>query len=789
MATASSARQSQQWVGQPLQRREDSRFLRGTGRYTDDVPHAFALHVAFVRSPIAFGVIRSIEVTRALEIPGVVAVLTSADLGHPSLTGFLDRDEFVTTSMPILAHERVRFVGEPIAIVVATDRYIAEDAVEAVACEIDELTAIVTMDDQVPSQIPIHDAAPDGVLVDLRMFTDDELEGVLAASPLVVDETFRSGRLQAAPMEGRGALAEWIDRDDQLVVTVSTQLPHQVRTGIAQALGLVERQVRVIVPDVGGGFGFKAVLGREEVAVAAAARILGRPVRWAEDRLESLTASFQGREQEYTVRAGFTEDGVLTGLAADIRCNVGAYSAFPFTCGLEPIMAATEFLGVYKVPRYASRSRGIASNKPPSNAYRGVSRPQIVMVMEGLMDRAADRLGIDRVEIRRRNTIRPEDFPYTGPNGITYEPGSYLEALELCAAQVQQLGWWQRREEAAPGFIRGIGIANFSERNAYGTATMGLRRMPMTPGFEVAHLTMDASGDVTLTSGTCSAGQGHETTFAQIVADRLGIAPDRIKLRQGDTDLTSFGWGTFAGRSLVIGGGAAAVAARKLATQLKEVAAYLLSVSADDIELSNGNATVRVSGESMSIDDIAKTVHFRSHLLPAREEYLLESHGSADPSGMFSNGCHAALVEIDAGTGAVCVLDYLVVEDCGVIVNPLVVDGQVRGGIAQGIGSTLYEEAEYSSDGQPLAGSFMSYLVPTAAEMPPIAIHHLETPCYQTETGVKGMGEAGTIGAPAVILSALNDALRSRGAWLEHVPVTPADMQQLLALPIETESS
>ena len=789
MVTLPTPGESPQWVGQPLQRREDARFLRGTGRYTDDVPHAFALHAAFVRSPIAFGVIRSIDVRPALEIPGVIAVLTSADLGHATLTGFLDRDEFVKTAMPILANERVRFVGEPLAIVIATSRYIAEDAIEAVSYEIDEFDPIVAMDDAQRTPQPIHDEAPDGVLVDLRMFNDDELEEVLATSHVVVDETFRSGRLQAAPMEGRGCLAEWIDRDDQLVVTVSTQLPHQVRTGIAQALGLAERQVRVIVPDVGGGFGFKAVLGREEVAVAAAARILRRPVRWAEDRLESLTASFQGREQEYTVRAGFTEDGVLTGLVADIRCNIGAYSAFPFTCGLEPIMAATEFLGVYKVPRYASRSRGIASNKPPSNAYRGVSRPQIVMVMEGLMDRAADRLGIDRVEIRRRNTIRAEDFPYSGPNGITYEPGSYLEALELCAAQVEAAGWRQRCEEAAPGFIRGIGIANFSERNAYGTATMGLRRMPMTPGFEVAHLAMDASGDVTLTSGTCSAGQGHETTFAQIVADRLGISPDRIQLRQGDTDLTSFGWGTFAGRSLVIGGGAAAVAARRLAVQLREVAAQLLSVDADDVELVNGHARVRGTDESISIDEIAKTVHFRSHLLTDREEYLLESHGSADPSGMFSNGCHAALVEIDAGTGAVQVLDYLVVEDCGVIVNPLVVDGQVRGGIAQGIGATLYEEASYSPDGQPLAGSFMSYLVPTAAEMPPISIHHLETPCYQTETGVKGMGEAGTIGAPAVILSALNDALRSRDAWLEHVPVTPADIQRLLELPTKMESS
>lgn len=754
--------------------------LKGAGRFVDDIAHPHALHVAFVRSPVAAGTITGIDVDDARKLPGVVAVLTSEDLGHPTLTAALERPEFVATAMPLLAHDRVRYAGEPIVAVVAEDRYLAEDAAEAVWVEIDEAQAVLSLTDLGGDHPVLHDEAPDGVLVDLQMFTDDLLEEALERAHLVLDEVFRSGRVTAAPMESRTCLAEWLERDEQLVLSLSTQVPHQVRTGVAQALGLPERRVRVIAPDVGGGFGLKCVVGREEVVVAAVAARLRKGVRWTEDRQENLTASFHGREQEYHVRAGFAEDGRLVGLDADIRCNVGAYSAYPFSCGVEPLMAATELPGVYKVPRYAARARGFATNKPPTAPYRGVSRPQIVMVMEGLMDKAAARLGIDRVEIRRRNTIQPEDFPYTGANGITYEPGSYVEALERCVAETRTAGWWDLRDRS-DGVLRGIGIANFSERTAYGTATMGMRRMQMTPGFEVSHVRMDGSGDVVVTSGTCGHGQGHETTFAQIVADRLGITPDRVKLRQGDTEVTSFGWGTFGSRSLVIGGGAAAVAARRLADQIREVAAALLEADAADIDLVDGYAEVRGAPDArVSIDEVAATVHYRSHTLPRREEHLLEARGSADPPGMFSNAAHAALVEVDPGTGDARVVDYIVVEDCGVVVNPTIVEGQVRGGVAQGIASALYEEMAYSPEGQPLTGTFMDYLVPTASEIPPVAVHHLETPCDQTETGAKGMGEGGTIGAPATVLSALNDALRDRGASLDYIPVGPADLQRLL---------
>ena len=771
----------QRWVGNRLPRREDPRMLRGSGRFVDDIPDPHAYHLAFVRSSVASGRITEIVTDDAIALPGVIAVLTSADLGHPCLTAVLEREEFVPTTMPMLAMDRVRYAGEPIVAVVAEDRYLAEDAADNVWVEIAETPAVLSLDDLGRPDLPvIHDAAPDGVLVDLHMFTDDLLDDVLASAPLVLEETFRSGRVTAAPMESRTCRADWRDRDEQLVLEVSTQVPHQVRSGVAQALGLPERKVRVIAPDVGGGFGQKCVVGREEVVAAAIAVRMRHSVRWTEDRQENLIASFHGREQEYRVRAGFDAEGRLVGLEADIRCNIGAYSVYPFSCAVEPLMAATELPGVYKVGRYAARARGFASNKPPTAPYRGVSRPQIVLVMERLMDKAARELGLDRVEIRRRNTIQPDEFPYLGPNGITYETGSYVEALELCAEQIDESGWPEQCERE-DGLLRGIGIVNFSERTAYGTATMGMRKMQMTPGFEVSHVRMDASGDVVVTSGTCGHGQGHETTFAQIVADVLAISPDRIKLRQGDTDVTSFGWGTFASRSLVIGGGSAAVAAHRLADQLREVAAEILEAEPTDIELVDGHAQIRGASDArLSIDDIAATVHFRSHTLVQREEQLLEARGSADPPGMFSNAAHAALVEVDPGTGDARVVDYIVVEDCGVVVNPMIVDGQVRGGVAQGIGSALYEEMSYSPEGQPLTGTFMDYMVPTASEIPRVAVHHLETPCDQTETGAKGMGEGGTIGAPAAVLSALNDALSDYGADIDFVPVRPAHLLAVL---------
>ena len=546
-----------QWVGAAMPRKEDRRMLLGRGRFVGDLTRPGLLHAAFVRSPHAHARITRIDPAAALRAAGVEQVLTAKSLGDPYLLAILERDEFVPTEMPILAGDKVRFVGEPVAVVIADDAYRAEDAAELVEVDWDPQPAVASIETAIAAGAPrLHDHG--NCLVDLLMFDDERLPQIFATAKATVSATFRSARVAALPLEGRACLAEWDDRDDQLVMHVSTQVPHQVRSGVAQALQMPERSIRVIAPDVGGGFGLKCVVGREEVAVAAAALRLRRPVRWIEDRQENLTAAFHGHEQRYQVRAAFDAEGRILGLDAEVDCDTGAYSVFPFTCAVEPLMAATELPGVYKVPAYRARGRAIATNKAPAAPYRGVSRPQIVLVMERLMEKAAAALGLGPLQVRRANLIGKHEFPYTGVNQVTYDEGSYRESLDLAERIVTEKAWAAERDMLRKAGQRaGIGYACFSERTAYGTSAMAVRRMRMTPGYDTALVRMDPTGEVIVTTGTCGHGQGHETTFAQIVADRLGVHPDQVRLRQGDTDLASYGWGTWGSRSVVIGGGAA----------------------------------------------------------------------------------------------------------------------------------------------------------------------------------------------------------------------------------------
>jgi aerobic carbon-monoxide dehydrogenase large subunit len=774
------------WVGAAVPRKEDRRMLLGRGRFTGDLDPTTRpglLHAAFVRSPHAHALVSRIDTTAACQARGVHRLFTAASLGRPYLLALLERDEFVPTPMPILAGERVRFAGEPVAMVIADDAYRAEDAAELVEVDWAPQPPVTGIDDATASQAPrLHEEADGNRLVDLLMFDDDRLPQIFAAAHATVTATFESARVAALPLEGRACLAEWDDRDEQLVLHVSTQVPHQVRSGVAQALRLPERSVRVIVPDVGGGFGLKCVVGREEVAVAAAALRLRRPVRWAEDRQENLTAAFHGHEQRYQVRAAFDRQGRILGLDAEIDCDTGAYSAFPFTCAVEPLMAATELPGVYKVPAYRARGRAIATNKAPAAPYRGVSRPQIVLVMERLMEKAAAALNLDPLDVRRANLIGRTDFPYTGVNNITYDEGSYRESLDLAEEQVDRKGWPAERERLrGQGQRAGIGYACFSERTAYGTPVMSQRRMRMTPGYDTALVRMDPTGEVIVTTGTCGHGQGHETTFAQIVADRLGVHPDQVRLRQGDTDLASYGWGTWGSRSVVIGGGAAGRAAAILAGQLKKVAASQLEASPADIELTGGMARVRGDDTAaIGIPELARLAHFQAHRLAEELRYGLEARATFDPPGTFSNACHAAMVVIDPGTCAIRLHRYLVVEDCGVVINPVVVDGQVRGGVTQGVAAALLERVCFDSEGQPASATLMDYLAPTAAEMCAVDIVHLQTPSAFSETGAKGMGEGGTIGAPAAVLNAVNDALSGTGVRFDHIPVLPQDLSEVL---------
>jgi aerobic carbon-monoxide dehydrogenase large subunit len=767
--------QPRTWIGQSVPRVEDPPLLTGNTRFVDDIEPAGVLHASFVRSHYPAARLGGIELEGARGVAGVEAVFTAADFGG-GLRAMLNRPEFTPTVMPLLASEAVRHVGEPIAVVLADSRYSAEDAAEEAIVDYEPNDAISSIDQALAADgSRVHAEMDHNLLLDVMMYDNPELEHIFSTAALVLDASFETGRVTAVPMEGRGAVAEWDPREDRLNVFVSTQLPHLVRTTIADVVEIPEHKVRVVAPDVGGGFGLKCVVGREEVLIAALAFRLRRSVKWIEDRQENLTASFHGHEQRYDARAAFDADGTLLGLGVDIFCDVGAYSCFPFSCGVEPLMAATEMPGPYRVPHYRARARAVATNKAPIAPYRGVSRPQITFVMERLMHKAAVRLDLDPVDVRRRNLIASDDFPYTGITGLVYDPGSYRESLDLCATKLEQESWKQRQEAARrDGRLLGLGLSCFSERTGYGTPAFAHRKMEITPGFDSAEIRMDPSGSVTVSVGTSGHGQGHRTTLAQIVADELAIDPSYIRVLQGDTDQTPYGWGTFASRSTVIGGGAAKLAAGRLGERLKRIAGHLLEVAPDDIELEAGRLQVRGAPDvGLSVSEVARIAHHSAYRLPELQEAGMQTRAGFDPPGTFSNATHGAVVEVSTDTGEVRIDRYVVVEDCGVVINPMIVDGQVRGGVAQGIAAALYEELLYDEDGQLLTATLMDYLVPTAAEIPPIEIHHLETPCAYSETGAKGMGEGGTIGAPAAVANAVADAVAHLGIEIDRIPITP----------------
>ncbi|MEU7898228.1 xanthine dehydrogenase family protein molybdopterin-binding subunit [Nonomuraea sp. NPDC049152] len=773
------------WVGRSAARREDPRLLTGNGRFVDDIHLPRMLHAQFVRSTIANGTVTGVDLSGTLAVPGVVAAFTADDLTIGDITAVLDRplSEFVPTAMPVLARKRVRYVGEPIAIVLAEDPYSVEDGLEAAKVTYEAGTPVLSDEQALAPGAPlVHDAAAANTLVDVSMFATAGIDDIFSAAHRVVRVRSKTGRQNALPLETRGAVAAWDAREEQLLVHTCTQVPHQVRTVMAQCLGLGERAVRVVVPDMGGGFGQKCVVGREEIAAGAAALRLRRPVKWIEDRRDALTASFLAREQRYDVRAAFDSGGRILALDADVVCDMGAYSCYPFTAGIEPLMASAEMPGVYRVPAYRVRGRAVTTNKAPSAPYRGVSRPQFVMVMERVFERAARELDLDPVEIRRRNLIT--EFPYTGINDVTYDPGSYLESLNLCERTLREEGWYERKERAAAeGRFLGIGYSCFSERTGYGSGAFAKRKMAVVPGFDLAEIRMDLTGNVTVTTGTMSHGQSHETTLAQIAADRLGLDLAQVKIHQGDTDRITYGFGTFASRSATIGGSAVARAATRLADRLLHLGAHLLETTRDNVELYGGHVRrLDDQGKAVAYPKLAEVAYLKANLLPKDAEPGLTASASFDVhgDGTFSNAAHGVVVELHPGTGRVEFLRYVCVEDCGVAINPQVVEGQCRGGIAQGIAGALFEEVTYDAQGEPSCASFIDYKVPTANEIPDIEIHHLETPCAFTESGAKGAGEGGTIGAPAAVLNAVNDALRPTGVELDDTPIRPETVQRAI---------
>jgi carbon-monoxide dehydrogenase large subunit len=626
-----------------------------------------------------------------------------------------------------------------------------------------------------PDAPAVHEVG--NVVVDGQFQTAD-FATALAKAPRRVRLAAQSYRQNATPLEARAAHAAFDASAGRTTLTCTTQMPHLTRTAIADILGFPESDLRVVAPDVGGAFGQKMSLAAEYVVLVWLARKLRGSVAWSEDRRENLIAAFHSREQRIELDGAFDNDGKLVALSADVVANIGAYSCFPTTCGVEPLMAMAELPGPYDLRAYCCRARAVTTHTCTMAPYRGVSRPVITFAMERLMDKAAAACGISPIEIRKRNLIRC--FPYTSATGLVFDEGSYAETLDIAAMQIDLPKFYARQREArARGRFLGIGFATFSERTGYGSAAFAARGMDITPGGETVEIVMDPSGQVEARIGASPHGQGLATTLAQLIADAIGVLPANVRVVHGDTDRTPYGWGTFASRSLVIAGGAATLAAQKLREKLLTIAGDLLEAAHDDIVLQDGEACVAGTDRALPIAALARAAHYQAHRFKDFTSGLAES-AHYDPPGTFSNACHVAEVEVDVETGGVRVERFLAVEDAGRIINPLIADGQVHGGIAQGIGNALFEEIVYDALGNILTATLADYLPPTVREIPPIELHHLETPPASSLTGAKGLGEGGAIGAPAAIINAVNDALSPFGVAFDEMPATPQRIRAAL---------
>jgi len=760
------------WVGRSIRRVEDSTLVTGQGRFTADLPAA--LWVRFVRSTVAAG--RLVRVSA----PEGAMVVTAADLaGVKAIRPMLHKFNYVPISQRVLAADVVRFVGEPVAAVVAPTAQEAEDIADLVEVEIETTPAVVDAPAALAPRAPlVHAEAVGNVVVEGRLKTAG-CDAKIAAAHRRIKVDIRSHRQNASPLEARAAHAAWDPSSRRVTLTCTTQMPHMMRTIIADLIGMPESDLRVIAPDVGGGFGQKMSLSPEFVLVTWLARKLKTSVAWTEDRRENLIACFHSRDQHGSLEGAFDADARLTALSADIVANVGAYSCYPTTCGVEPLMAMAEMPGPYDVRDYACVSRGVVTNTCPMAPYRGVSRPVITFTIERLMDKAAAAFGLDPVEIRRRNLVKT--FPYTSVTGLVFDEATYVETMDAAVAAADVPSFRARQAKARrEGRYLGLGLATFSERTGYGTPAFAARGMEVTPGWETVELAMDPSGSIEARIGASPHGQGLRTTLAQIIADELGTSPDRITIVHGDTDRTPYGWGTFASRSLVIAGGASLLAARKVRAKLAKMAGILLEAAAEDIVLEGGCARVAGTDRAVAFETLARAAYHQTHRFKGEVTPGIAESATYDPPGTFSNACHLALVEVDIGTGRVIIEKFVVAEDAGRLINPMIVDGQIHGGVAQGIANALLEEIIYDDTGNIVTATLADYLPPTAREMPVIEIHHLETLTEASVTRAKGLGEGGAIGAPAAVVNAINDALSPFGVSIDEFPATPQRVRAAL---------
>lgn len=784
------------YVGQRIKRTEDPRLIKGLAHYVDDIRLPDTLHVAFVRSVYAHARVTSIDTTEALKAPGVVAVYTGKDVAKigpvPCASALPD---LKVPDYRVLAQDKVYFVGHPIAAVVARDAYAARDAVDLVMVDYDDLTPVIDVEEAAKGGTIIHESFADNIAYKLTAGEGD-IDAALASADHVVKQRILHQRLAPIAMEGRGVLARYFPGEEELTVWSSTQIPHLLRTQLAIMIGIPENKLRVITPEVGGGFGSKLNVYAEEALLGWISMQLGKPVKWIEGRRENIQSTIHGRGQVGYVEIGFKNDGTVTGLRYKVFADLGAYHQL-LTPAI-PTLTGLMLSGSYRIPAIQINVTGCFTNKMATDAYRGAGRPEATYVVERAMDLVASELGIDPAEVRRRNFPAPNEFPFHTATGLDYDSGNYEAALN----KAQELsGYAKLREEQKSareeGRLIGIGISTYVEICALGPSAA----MP-AGGWESATVRIEPTGKVTVLTGASPHGQGQETSFAQIAADELGVDLNDVTVIHGDTGVVQYGIGTFGSRATAVGGTAVLIAIQKLKEKAHKIAAHMLQADAASLAFEGGlysrqaaaAAAAGVSepvvpvGEapaaalpepqtegksSLTIQEVALAAHLAKELPPDTEPGLSATYFFEPKNFTFPFGTHIASVEIDRETGDIKFLRYVAVDDCGKVINPMLVDGQLQGGIVQSIGQALYEEVVYDDQGQLVTGSLMDYAIPRAAHVPWLELDRTETPSPVNPLGVKGVGEAGTIGATPAIVGAIVDALSPFGVKHLDMPVKP----------------
>jgi aerobic carbon-monoxide dehydrogenase large subunit len=759
-------------VGQPIARVEDDLLLRGAATFIADLRQEAMVHAAFLRSPVAHAAITRLDLREAVTARSVIGGFCARDLAgtcgpfrvHLTTPGALAPDR------SLLAQEKVRYVGEPVAVVVASSRYLAEDALDRIEFDYEPLPAVSDCESALGPNAPqLHDGVPGNIYFRAERTFGDVDTAFAAAAELVEGEATHP-RVAAAPLECRGVLAS-PSGDGGVTVWSSTQCPHLVAEAIAECCGLESAKVRVLTPEIGGGFGVKAHVYTEEVTIAWLALNLGRPVGWIEDRIEHLQAGSHARDQRVSFRAGVRADGRVLGLEVRVLSDIGAYGIRPHGPLLDPMTAAGLIVGPYAIENYRYDTIAVATNKSPEGPFRGVGMATAALIHERLMDLIAAKLALDPGEVRRRNFISPDQMPYTTVTGHPYESGNHAAALEIALLSFDYAGALDSRDAArAEGRLVGIGIGSYVEFTGGGSRTFVGRGMVGIPGIDTARVWVDQRGRLRVQSSSPAIGQGSRTTLAQVVAGAVGVDVEQVTVEQTDTAAVSYGTGTFMSRSSVGTATAAHRAGRQLREAILEAAAAQLNFEAASLEL-QGDCVVDASGTRLPLAELVGE-------LTREQRRALDVEVTYDPpQAAHPLASHVCMVEVDGTTGTVKILRYVVGEDCGRRINPMIVDGQVQGGIAQGVAAVLLEEILYSKEGQMVTGSFMDYLLPTASEMPAIEIHHIETPTPVHDLGVKGVGEGGTIGATAAVANAVADAI---GASSIRLPLTPPRILEAL---------